>query len=207
MARHHRMTVYDLSPAADFRLAAGHLAFAFARSGEARVAARNLADGEGHFVQPGEDVTTNGCVWLFEFAPDSAAIRLEPGLSPVLSRVVAAPDENLMLRADRVESADGARTPAHRHRGPGIRRLLEGLLLADVGDQLDRIEPGQAWFESGNEAVIGTNISGGTNAFVRVMLLPKALAGGQSSFIAMTAEEAAKPRAANIRLLGECPVT
>ncbi|WP_204323924.1 hypothetical protein, partial [Stenotrophomonas maltophilia] len=75
-----------------------------------------------------------------------------------------------ILRADRVESKAGAQTPAHRHRGPGIRRLEHGLLRAEVGDALDRIGAGGAWFESGHETVVGTNISGGTNIFVRVML-------------------------------------
>lgn len=206
MTRHFRLSVYDLLPAAHFKLAMGHLAFAFTQSGEAQVAARRLSTGDGHFVQAGDEIATTGCIWLFEIASGSATIRLEPGLSPVLSRIVAAPDGDFMLRADRVESVHGARTPAHRHRGPGIRRLLQGLLLADVGENLDRIGPGEAWFESGNEAVVGTNISGGANAFIRVMLLPATLAGGQSSFIPMSTEEAAKPRAANIQLLGEYPV-
>ena len=206
MARHFRMTVYDLLPTAQLRLTAGHLAFAFAQSGEAQVGGQRFGVGDVRFVQPGDEIATSGCVWLFEVAPGNAAVRMEPGLSPVLSRLAAAPDEDLMLRADRVESADGARTPAHRHRGPGIRRLLQGLLLADVGEQLDRIGPGEAWFESGNEAVVGTNISGGTNAFIRVMILPTTLSGGQSSFIPMSTEEAAKPRAATIRLFGEVPV-
>lgn len=108
-----------------------------------------------------------------------------------------------MIRADRVESPSGAQTPAHRHRGPGIRRLERGQLLAQVGDRIDRIEAGQAWFESGQETVVGLNISGGGNAFIRVMLLPSDLAGGRSSFIAATSEDAAKPRAANVRLFGE----
>ena len=203
MIRPCRMTVYDLLPAANVRLAADHLAFAFAQSGETLVAGKRWASGEGEFVRPGDTVSTTGCTWLFEVAPGNAAVRLKPGLSPVLSRLVTPPEEGLMLRADRVESADGAQTPSHRHRGPGIRRLLHGLLLADVGDHLDRVGPEQAWFESGNEAVIGKNISGGTNAFIRVMLLPATLTGGQSSFIAMSTEEAAKPRAATIQLLGE----
>jgi hypothetical protein len=205
MPRLCRMTVYDLHPAANVRLEAGHLAFAFAHSGEMLVAGKPIASSEGDFVRPGEAVSTTGCAWLFEVSPGNASVR--PGLSPVLSRLVTPPDEDLMLRADRVESTDGAQTPAHRHRGPGIRRLLHGLLLADVGGHLDRIGPEQPWFESGTEAVVGKNISGGTNAFVRVMLLPAALAGGQSSFIAMSPKEAAKPRAATIRLLGEHPVS
>lgn len=207
MPRLGRMTVYDLHPAANVRLEAGHLAFAFAHSGEMLVAGKPIASGEGDFVRPGEAVSTTGCAWLFEFSPGDASVRPGSGLSPVLSRLVTPPDEDLMLRADRVESTDGAQTPAHRHRGPGIRRLLQGLLLAEVGDHLDRIEPEQAWFENGTEAVVGKNISGGANAFVRVMLLPATLAGGQSSFIAMSTEEAAKPRAATIRLLGEHPLS
>jgi len=203
MARQHRITVYDLLPQASHRLPLDHLAFVFAQSGDAMAGSRRLVEGAGDFVQPGEAVSTAGCAWLFDVAPGNEAVRLDAGLSPVLSRIVILPEEDFVVRADRVESEAGARTPAHRHQGPGIRRLQQGLLLADVGANLDRIGPGQAWFESGMEAVIGTNVSGGRNAFVRVMLLPASLRGGQSSFIAMTPEEAAKPRAANIRLLGE----
>ena len=98
-----------------------------------------------------------------------------------------------VCRADRVESQPGAQTPAHRHRGPGIRRLASGLLCAEVGDHLDRIGAGGAWFETGHETVVGTNVSGGVNVFVRVMLLPTELAGGKSSFIAATPAWAVRP--------------
>ncbi|WP_449375633.1 hypothetical protein [Bosea thiooxidans] len=134
--------------------------------------------------------------WLFEIGPAEARLRREEGLQPILSRIATAPEGELILRIDRVGSAAGAQTPAHRHRGPGIRRLVSGLLHAEVGGHFDRIEPGQAWFESGREDVVGTNVSGGDNSFVRVMLLPSELAGGASSFVAASPVDAAKPRAA-----------
>lgn len=203
MARRYRLTAYDSSPAATCRLERDSLAFVFAQAGEVTIGDRHVVEGDGEFARPGDIVASSGCAWLFELTPDGSAVRQADGLSPVLSRIVALPEGGFMLRADRVESGAGARTPAHRHRGPGIRRLLKGLLLADVGDQLDRVGPGQAWFESGHDTVIGTNISGAENTFIRVMLLPTALAGGESSFIPASPEEAAKPRAVKLHLFGE----
>jgi hypothetical protein len=85
----------------------------------------------------------------------------------------------------------------------GIRRLLSGRLLAETGDDLERIEPGQPWFETGKDPIVGMNISGGNSAFVRVMVLPIDLKGGKTSFVATTGEEAAKPRHVASRLFGE----
>ena len=72
-----------------------------------------------------------------------------------------------------------------------------------MGDDLARINEGDAWFETGTDPIVGTNISGGNSAFVRVMVLPIELYGGKSSFVPTTAEEASKPRAVISRLFGE----
>ena len=77
----------------------------------------------------------------------------------------------------------GARTPLHGHRGPGIRRLVKGRIRATIGDNLERIEAGQAWFETGRDWVVGESSSAGEIVFVRVMVLPAELEGGQSSFV------------------------
>lgn len=205
-AQDWRMTVYDLAATAGYAVPSGGHAFVYAAEGEAAVAGPRFARDDGGFATAGNRVSTSGTAWIYEVAPGDGRPRPQDGLSPVLSRAVSLPDGAWMLRADRVASKAGAQTPAHRHQGPGIRRLLHGLLLAEVGDQLDRIEAGQAWFESGHETVVGTNISVGTNMFVRVMLLPVALAGGKSSFIPASPEEAAKPRAADLTLFGERPL-
>jgi hypothetical protein len=198
-----RMTVYDLAPASRWTVAPGGHAFVYAAGGDLTIAGSSVAAGEGAFAVAGDMIASSHPAWVYEVAPGTAAVRQETGLSPLLSRIVVVPAGDHMIRADRVESQAGAQTPAHRHRGPGIRRLERGQLLANVGDCIDRIDAGQAWFETGHETVVGFNTSGGVNAFVRVMLLPVELAGGKSSFIAATPEDAAKPRAANLRLFGE----
>jgi quercetin dioxygenase-like cupin family protein len=201
-----RISVYDLGAGQSCAVTASGHAFVYAAGGDATVAGATIAAGEGAFASGGEAITSAGGAWLYEIAPGAPPPRNEDGLSPVLSRLAVLGEGEHMLRADRVESQAGARTPAHRHRGPGIRRLESGLLIAEVGDDLDRIGAGGAWFETGHETVVGSNISGGVNVFIRVMLLPVELAGGQSSFIAATPADADKPRAVNLRLFGERPI-
>ncbi|TCR66406.1 hypothetical protein [Bosea sp. BK604] len=205
-AQRWRLTVYDLAPTGHYIVPTGGHAFVYAADGDTTVTGTSLAQDAGSFATAGDTVSASAIAWIYELVPGASLPPRQDGLSPVLSRAVSLPEGAHLLRADRVESAAGAQTPAHRHQGPGIRRLRRGLLLAEVGDHLDRIEAGQAWFESGHETVVGTNISGATNAFVRVMLLPVALAGGKSSFIPANPQEAAKPRAANLTLFGERPL-
>jgi hypothetical protein len=84
-----------------------------------------------------------------------------------------------------------------------MRRLIKGRLLAQIGDDFERIDEGHAWFETGKDPVIGTNIHTENSAFIRVMLLPIELEGGKSSFVPTTAEDAVKPRAVMHKLFGE----
>jgi hypothetical protein len=92
-----------------------------------------------------------------------------------------------------IESPAGSVTPRHFHRGPGIRRLLYGRILGEI-------DPGNAWFESGTDPVIGSNIHEGNSAFVRVMVLPPELQGGLTSFVAT---EAQKPRGVQNQVFAE----
>lgn len=202
-ARRLRMTIYDLRPKAACRVQEGARAFVYAAHGPARVAGAPLAPGDGAFASPGAEIAAADGAWIYEIAPGAAAPRVEAGLDPVLSRVAELGDGRHILRADRVESPAGAQTPAHHHRGPGLRRLSRGLVRAQVGDHLDRIEAGGAWFETDRESVVGTNISDGVNAFVRVMALPAELTGGKSSFVPTTPVDAARPRGSAITLFGE----
>ena len=83
-------------------------------------------------------------------------------------------------------------TPKHGHKGPGIRRLYEGRLVAEIGDEVRRLDQGDAWFETGHDPIIGRNIAP-HSGFVRAMVLPVAL-HGKSTFIPWDETEAAKPR-------------
>lgn len=209
MSRAWRISVYDLALGADWVTLPGdgyRFVYAVAAPLEGRSATGEDAAGTGSgFLAKGPvDLRGRATAWIYDVDPTGAEPVTQGGLSLVLSRRFKLPDGGKrLIRADRVESASGAQTPRHGHRGPGIRRLLYGRLLAQTADRYDRIEPGQPWFETGDEPVVGTNIHTGDTAFVRVMLLPDELAGGIPSFVPTTPEDANKPRGVTYRLFGE----
>lgn len=142
-------------------------------------------------------------IWGFEIASDwDAADRGRIVLAALLHRDPAAP---IVLRADRVDFPPGAVTPRHGHAGPGIRRLLHGRLSADIGEQVHRIDPGQAWFETGHDPVVGRSLAP-DSAFVRGMALDPVL-HGKPTFRAWDGAEAAKPRGVKPRLFFDEIVT
>ncbi len=196
-----RLTVYDLPlDGQPVDLPPGATRFFYVRDGHAYVANVALQDDDGLFAADGVTLAGSGMVWVYELAPRSQPFL---GAPLVLSHNLAPEPGRLMLRADRIEFPQDGITPRHGHRGPGIRRLLYGCLMGEIGDSLARITQSQAWFESGKDPVIGANIHPGHSAFVRVMVLPAALAGGATSFIPTDVAEAAKPRAVTNRLFGE----
>lgn len=151
-----------------------------------------LAKGAGALAGTGE-------VWRFEVADvaELTAAHEYPRLvlAHPLARDAAAP---FVLRMDRVDFPPEGATPKHGHAGPGIRRLLSGRLLAEVGGEAHRIDPGGAWYETGTDPVIGRVMAPGS-AFIRCMVLDVELLG-RPTFRAWTPEEAAKPRSASSRL-------
>lgn len=204
-----RIAAYDFASADGLRLETGGYYFLFANAGNIDIidetGSQVLAEGEGRFLASG--VTVRGGGWLFTLTPaDGPGLPASIAGMELASTITLDADQSYIFRADAVTSQPGAQTPRHGHRGPGIRRLLTGLLLAEVGDGTKRIRAGDAWFESGEEWVVGSNISEGANTFIRVMVLPAELKGGQSSFVAASPEEAAKPRAAQYHLFGEVDV-
>lgn len=139
-------------------------------------------------------ISGEGELWTFEI---SAAALAAMGDADKHRTILAAEIDldakrPLLLRADRVDFLPGGVTPRHGHKGAGIRRLLFGRLIAEIGDQIHRVEAGGAWFETGKDPVIGRNIAP-ASAFVRGLALPVELKG-QSTFVPWTPEEAAKPR-------------
>lgn len=200
MSADWRITVYDLTVHRILEIGRPAARFFYVREGSAMVNATSVEADEGRIVTGPAVVSGHGVLWVYEAAPLDAPFL--PGGSIVLSRRVV-PVGRTLFRADRIESPSGSSTPRHGHRGPGIRRLLYGCIHAEIGDGQGRIDPGRAWFETGTDPVIGTNIHTATSAFVRVMLLPPELAGGLTSFVASDATEAAKPRAIAARMFGE----
>jgi quercetin dioxygenase-like cupin family protein len=88
-----------------------------------------------------------------------------------------------LMRCDRVDFDPGGVAPWHRHRGGGIRCLLQGRLEVTVGEGAPRaVAPGEAWFESGREPVLAVAAPRAETSFIRFSILPAAIRG-QSSIL------------------------
>ena len=86
-----------------------------------------------------------------------------------------------LMRCDRVDFDPGGVAPPHRHQGGGIRCLLRGGLEVTVGEGTPRaVAPGEAWFESGREPVLAVAARDAETSFIRVSILPAAIAGRSS---------------------------
>ncbi len=106
------------------------------------------------------------------------------------------PAEQYLMRNDRVDFAPGGVALPHRHRGGGIRCLLEGSMELRIGDEPPRvIRPGQAWFESGREPVYAAGAADAPTSFIRVSILPRSIKGTTSIMYVDPAHAAqGKPR-------------
>lgn len=211
--REFRISVYDLEADAASPVTVPGAAhrFFYVRDGAVLIRSgrreNRVGTDAGAFTADDAVIEGTGTVWMFELSYGPVAFARGPYVSLIRSEVLESGIRGeRILRADRIESPPGSVTPLHRHRGPGIRRLVRGRLMAQVGDHLERIEQGDSWFESGHDPVIGTNVNDANNVFVRVMVLPADLKGGKTSFIPHTPEEASRPRAVTQTIFGEITV-
>ncbi len=196
-----------LTPGAPLRLPGddGATRILYLRRGGARVNGAALAEDRALAVQSAATVTGEGELWTYALSPGDALATPEERPRLVLAALVPAPGPAALFRLDRVDFPPAGETPRHGHSGLGLRRLLSGRLLMEIGPRLHRADPGQAWFEPGDEPVVARPLAPGS-AFLRAMVLDPALAGGRSSFIATTPEDAAKPRGVTYRLYAETVV-
>lgn len=171
----------------------------FVRSGRLTVksdreASRELAATDCALFTGNLSIDGVGELWSFELSatPVAAMDRADQARCVLAHEVDLDPLRPLVLRVDRVEFDPEVETPRHGHKAPGIRRLYKGRLVAEIGPELRRLEPGDAWFETGHDPVIGRNVAP-ASAFVRAMVLPIDLLG-QPTFIAWDPGEATKPR-------------
>ncbi len=188
-----RLGLHEDHVAGRFTLPAGVHGL-YLRRGALRVDGAVLAEAAAVLAPSGAVLEGAGEVWRFTVSATAEA-RATLVLSHALPRDPALP---FVLRLDRVDFPPDAETPKHGHAGPGIRRLLAGRLLAELGDETRLIPPGGAWYESGAEPVVGRVLAPGTG-FIRCMVLDAGLLG-RPTFRAWTPEEALKPRGAAYRL-------
>jgi quercetin dioxygenase-like cupin family protein len=167
----------------------------FARRGPIRVDGVALETGQCRLFETAISLSGPGEAWTFELSASGSELVIAETERErvILARLIDRdPNEPVLIRADRVGFPPGVVTPKHGHKGPGIRRLIAGRLVAEIGDQVQRIDAGEAWFESGREPVVGLTTAP-DSAFVRVMVLDPALLS-ESTFIPWTPADAAMPR-------------
>jgi quercetin dioxygenase-like cupin family protein len=184
----------------------------FARRGPIRVTEAGnevvLEAGQCRLFEAAISLHGPGEAWTFELSAsgDEMVVAEAERHRVILATLIDRdPNEQVIVRADRVDFPPDAVTPKHGHKGPGIRRLIEGRLLAEIGHLVHRIDAGDAWLETGLDPVVGRNMVP-TSAFVRVMVLDPALLG-EPTFIPWTPEEAAKPRGTERTLFFDTAVT
>ncbi len=130
-----RITLYDLTLSErPLTLTGPGQRFVYVERGRLTTGGAAYEADSGFFAPERLTCTGEGRAWLYEVAPAESPLAAESSLSLVISRRAAPPtDAPRLMRADRIESPPGAATPRHGHRGPGLRRLIKGRLMAEIG--------------------------------------------------------------------------
>lgn len=157
------------------------------------------AGGLGAVVLRGELLSTAGA----ESSWPTPGVRAERLLEHPID---LDPNAAYLMRCDRVEFPLGGVARPHCHRGGGIRCLLAGLLEVTVAAHPPRvIRPGEAWFESGREAVLARASATEDTSFLRVSILPREIRG-QSSIIYVDPADAARGKPRRYTVLVDEPI-
>lgn len=182
----------------------------FLLHGSATIDGRTLSDGE---AWQGEEAVTvvagsrGASAWRFELAGgDAADGKFAAASRPKLAaRVETLPEGDLLLRGDTVAFPPGGCAYLHRHRGPGIRCLIEGGIRIDTGGCSTSYGPGGAWYENGPEPVFAQAASDRATRFVRMMILPRALLGKSSiEYLDPAVQE--RPKSQSYRIFADAPI-
>jgi hypothetical protein len=120
-------------------------------------------------------------------------------------RIELTDPQGYLLRADRVDFPLGGIAYTHTHRGPGIRCLLRGEIRVDAAGESHRVRSGEAWFESGPDAVLATASIVELTSFARVMILPRELIG-KSSIRYVKPEDVDKPKTQRYQIFADEPI-
>jgi hypothetical protein len=185
----------------------------FVVHGALTVSERTLKDGE---AWSGEAAVTlkagsgGAAVWRWELAAGDAGSGLATGKGVVSREKLAAelatmPKGALLLRGDSVAFPAGGCAYLHRHRGPGIRCLLDGAIRIDTHGRSTSYGPGGAWYETGPDGVFAQAADRPTR-FIRVMVLPLAYQG-KSSVEYLNEEDKAKPKSQAYQIFADMALT
>ena len=196
-----------------FRLAALPR-FIFVVHGSAMIGGKTVNEdeswqGEGAaLVRPGKGGVT---CWRWELSrgDHGSTTANAPGMithSKLCAFLETLPKGELLMRGDSVAFPPGGCAYLHRHQGPGIRCLIEGGIRIDTHGRSTAYGPGGAWYESGPDAVFAQAAADKPSRFIRVMILPRALAG-KSSLEYLNEEDKAKPKTQSYKIYADAPIS
>jgi hypothetical protein len=196
----------------EFRLAALPR-FIFVVHGSAVIAGKTLKEGDAWQgdtatkVKPGPQGVT---CWRWELArgDQGSTVACAPGMithEKLSAYLETMPKGDLLMRGDSVAFPPGGCAFKHCHQGPGIRCLIEGGIRIDTHGRSTSYGVGGAWYESGPEPVFAQGSAETPTRFIRVMILPRELAG-QSSIQYVNEEDKAKPKSQSYKIFADAPI-
>jgi hypothetical protein len=149
-------------------------------------------------------------VWRFELAPVDVGDKATFGhgtasREKIVARLDTLPEGDLLLRGDSVAFPPGGCAYLHRHRGPGIRCLIEGGIRIDTHGGSTSYGPGGAWYESGPDPVFAQAATERPSRFVRVMVLPRSLLG-KSSIQYVNEADKERPKSQQYQIFVDAPI-
>jgi hypothetical protein len=188
--------------------------FIFIVHGSARIAGATLSEGEAWqgegaiTIKPGSGGVT---CWRWELArgDQGSTTANAPGMTThekLTACLETLPKGELLMRGDSVAFPPGGCAYQHRHQGPGIRCLIEGGIRIDTHGRSTSFGPGGAWYESGPDAVFAQASPDKSSRFIRVMILPRELAG-KSSIQYVNEEDKAKPKSQQYKIYADAPIS
>jgi hypothetical protein len=188
--------------------------FIFIVQGSAKIAGATLNEGESWqgeaaiTVKPGTGGVT---CWRWELArgDQGSTTANAPGMTThekLTAFLETLPKGELLMRGDSVAFPPGGCAYQHRHQGPGIRCLIEGGIRIDTHGRSTSFGPGGAWYESGPDAVFAQASADKPSRFIRVMILPRELAG-KSSIQYVNEEDKAKPKSQQYKIYADAPIS
>jgi hypothetical protein len=146
--------------------------------------------------------------WRWDLASHVVAERTVAGVASrtkLAAPLATLPQGDLLLRGDSVAFPPGGCAYPHRHRGPGIRCLIEGGIRIDTHGTSTSYGPGGAWYESGPDVVFAQAAADRPSRFIRVMILPRDLMG-KSSIEYVDPDDTAKPRVQQYKMFADMPI-
>jgi hypothetical protein len=179
--------------------------------GGVTVADRTLSEGEAWHGESAATLaagTAGATCWRFELTTAAAADGMTAGVASrakLSARLDTLPAGDLLLRADSVGFPPGGCAYLHRHQGPGIRCLIEGGIRIDTHGRSTSYGPGCAWYETGPDAVFAQAAADRPSRFIRVMILPRTLAG-KSSIQYVNEADKDKPRVQQYKIFADAPI-